>query len=143
MGKMLWGPVVALTGALALVGCGEGGDSSGEGGDAGATASGPAGKIVGSWDLDGGKCGGLSNVTFTETEVSMKAWGKEVKDTIDSWEESEGIILAEAQLPALGITSEDKLPLKVTDEGKLEMHASFTGAGRSTAPEFSFVRCEK
>jgi hypothetical protein len=142
MGKLLWAPIVALTGALALAGCGEGGDSAG-GDSATAAASGPSGKVIGSWDLDGGKCGGLSNVTFTENEVSMKAWGKEVSDTIDGWEEVEGIVLASAQLPALGITSEDKLPLKITEAGKLEMHASFTGAGRSTAPEFSFVRCEK
>ncbi|HIF10278.1 MAG TPA: hypothetical protein EYQ81_10880 [Sneathiellales bacterium] len=140
MGKLLWGPVVALTGALALVGCGEGG--GGDGGDV-AAAKGPSGKIVGSWDLDGGKCGGLSNVTFTETGVSMKAWGKEVSDTIDNWDEKEGIVLASAQLPALGITSEDQLPLKISDKGQLEMHASFTGAVRETMPEFVFIRCEK
>lgn len=140
MGKLLWGPVLALTGVLALVGCGE---ADNNGGDVASAAAKPSDRVVGSWDLDGGKCGGLSNVTFTETEVSMKAWGKDVSDTIDSWGESEGIVLAEAQLPDLGITSEDKLPLKITEEGKLEMHASLTGAIRATMPEFSFVRCER
>lgn len=137
MGIKFAAPAVALAGVLALAACGDGG---GEGGGATATAS-HKDKIMGSWDQDGGDCSGLTTVTFTETEVVMKAWGKNVSDTIDSWEEIEGIVVVAAQLPELGITSEDKLPLKVTDEDKLEMHASFTGAGRSTPPEFSLVRC--
>ena len=119
-----------------MVGCGEA-DNNGGGGNATSAVAKPSDRVVGSWDLDGGKCGGLSNVTFTETEVSMKAWGKDVSDTIDSWGETEGIVLAEAQLPDLGITSEDKLPLKITEEGKLEMHASLTGAIRSTISDQS------
>ena len=131
------GSVVAVVGVLALAGCGE----SGDGGDAAPAAS-QKDRIMGSWDQDGNKCSGLTTVTFTEDKVVMKAWGKNVSDTIDSWEEVDGITLAEAQLPDLGITSEDKLSMKVTEKDQLEIHASFTGAGRSTPPEFSLVRCE-
>ena len=131
------GPVVAFAGVLALAACGEGGDNAEV-----KQTGGLKGKIIGSWDQDGGKCSGLTTVTFTETEVVMKAWGKNVSDTIDGWEEIDGVALAAAQLPELGITSEDKLPMKVTDEDKLEIHTSVTGATRSTAPEFSLVRCE-
>lgn len=133
MGFKFTGPMVALASVLALAACGDDGGS--------AKSASHKDKIMGSWDQDGGDCSGLTTVTFTETEVVMKAWGKNVSDTIDSWEEIDGVVSVEAQLPDLGITSEDKLSLKVTDEDKLEIHASFTGAGRSTPPEFSLVRC--
>lgn len=137
MGLKYFGPVAAVVGGLALAACGDGGDGAG-----GRKTGSLKDQIIGSWDQDGGKCSGLTTVTFTETEVVMKAWGKNVSDTIDSWEEVNGVVLAEAQLPDLGITSEDKLPLKLNDKGGLEIHTSFTGAGRSTPPEFSLVRCE-
>jgi len=137
IGAKFTGSVVALAGVLALGACGEGGGPAED-----KKAAGPQDKVIGSWGQDGDACTGLTMITFTETEVVMKAWGKSVTDTIDGWEEADGIILAAAQLPELGITSEDKLPMKVTDEGKLDIFASASGAGRSTPPEFSLLRCE-